>query len=354
MNVRNYLSWCKNELILGMIRLKSRWIRLVRKNHRCVYFIATPTHGNLGDHAIVLAQYEMMKKIGAEENVIEISRWRYERNRKRLTGIIKPKDLIIIDGGGNIGTLWPQEEYKMRDIICRFPDNPIFIFPQTAFFSEDETGRQELEQSVAVYSAHKKLTVFCRDQHTYQLFCERFPMVKSFFTPDIVPYLCPALPEKERKNILFCCRTDREKTVSEEFTSKLAARFQNLRYTVAMTSTLLPYGVDRKSRQKALTEKWDEFSQARLVITDRLHGMVFAAITGTPCVALDNISHKVKEGYQWLQYLPYIRYCTTEKEALDSINFLLDQNGRTQYTNAPLRKDYELIENAVNAAMQTE
>ena len=50
------------------------------------------------------------------------------------------------------------------------------------------------------------------------------------------------------------------------------------------------------------------------MITDRLHGMVFSAITGTPCIAMDNVSHKVYGAYQWLSYLPYLRFCRSIDE----------------------------------------
>ncbi len=62
------------------------------------------------------------------------------------------------------------------------------------------------------------------------------------------------------------------------------------------------------SSAKKCFKKWNEFSSVQLVVTDRLHGMVFSAITGTPCIALDNISHKVYGAYQWLSYLPYLRF----------------------------------------------
>ncbi len=37
--------------------------------------------------------------------------------------------------------------------------------------------------------------------------------------------------------------------------------------------------------------------------------MIFSAIVGTPCIAIDNISHKVKNCYDWLKHLDYIKYC---------------------------------------------
>ena len=38
------------------------------------------------------------------------------------------------------------------------------------------------------------------------------------------------------------------------------------------------------------------------VLTDRLHGMIFGIITGTPCVVIDNKNHKISEVYNsWLK-----------------------------------------------------
>ncbi len=40
------------------------------------------------------------------------------------------------------------------------------------------------------------------------------------------------------------------------------------------------------------------------MITDRLHGMVFAVITGTPCLVFDNVSKKISMVYQWIREMP--------------------------------------------------
>jgi pyruvyl transferase EpsI len=74
------------------------------------------------------------------------------------------------------------------------------------------------------------------------------------------------------------------------------------------TSTVIDRRVGRFSRKGELYRKWSEFAHARLVITDRLHGMIFAAITGTACIALDNRSGKVSGSYEFIKDLDYIRF----------------------------------------------
>mgnify|MGYP000131626154 FL=1 len=57
----------------------------------------------------------------------------------------------------------------------------------------------------------------------------------------------------------------------------------------------------KENRELLLKQKIKEFQSAELVITDRLHGMIFAAITGTPCIAFDNFNAKVKKVYAYLK-----------------------------------------------------
>ena len=54
--------------------------------------------------------------------------------------------------------------------------------------------------------------------------------------------------------------------------------------------------------------KLREFAASELVITDRLHGMIFAAVTETPCIVLNSRSHKIRGCYEWLKKLGYIRF----------------------------------------------
>jgi pyruvyl transferase EpsI len=61
-------------------------------------------------------------------------------------------------------------------------------------------------------------------------------------------------------------------------------------------------------REKELNRIWGAFRESKLVITDRLHGMIFCAITNTPCIAINNNNGKVKDVYfSWLKDLNYIR-----------------------------------------------
>lgn len=71
----------------------------------------------------------------------------------------------------------------------------------------------------------------------------------------------------------------------------------------------MPYNISRSERYQQLQACLDIIAKSSLMVTDRLHGVIFAAITGTPCIAISNNNHKILGIYQWLQAYQWIRYC---------------------------------------------
>ena len=67
---------------------------------------------------------------------------------------------------------------------------------------------------------------------------------------------------------------------------------------VKETSTVVDENIPIGMSELYVYNKLTEFASARLVITDRLHGLIFSAITNTPCIAFDNLSGKVHGTYR--------------------------------------------------------
>lgn len=315
---------------------------------KCIYFIATPLHGNLGDHAIVYAQYQLMKELGLRNNVVEIYRLCYEVAKKKLQKLIRTDELIVIDGGGNMGTLWPGEDLVMRDIIKCFPDNVIYIMPQTAFYTDTPEGQSELKKTISVYQKHKKLTVFCRDNTTYELLQTKFKGVRSYYTPDMVLFLQGIRQQEGRNGILLCFRNDLECMRPCKIDKEIRTYILQKGYDIKSTSTVINRHVVKMQRKKYLFKKWNEFSSAKLVVTDRLHGMIFSAITGTPCIALDNVSHKIKAGYEWVKFLPYIDYINYNDSGIETkIDRWMNAEQGFKYDNMLLHSQYNIIKEEI-------
>ena len=81
-------------------------------------FIGTPTHGNLGDQAITIATLKFLDDLRI--NYTEISFEEYYKNYDYIQKL-NPKT-IFLQGGGNIGNAWIEEEKLRWDIILSFPN----------------------------------------------------------------------------------------------------------------------------------------------------------------------------------------------------------------------------------------
>ena len=61
------------------------------------------------------------------------------------------------------------------------------------------------------------------------------------------------------------------------------------------------------NRKDVVYGKLKEVSQYKLIITDRLHCIIFCALTATPCIALNSNNNKIKNFINtWLPNNKYI------------------------------------------------
>ena len=145
---------------------------------------------------------------------------------------------------------------------------------------------------------------------------------------------------------MFCLRGDLEKQADTKVLESIKRELVVRGYEVLETSTVSGRNISKQEREQSVREKLEEFSQAELVITDRLHGMIFSAITSTPCIAMDNLSRKVSGGYEWLKYLEYIQMVEPETISMDSVKKMLDCNGKG-YSRQPLEQYYGKIKHSI-------
>lgn len=282
-------------------------VKKIKDKTKIIYLLGVPRHGNLGDQAIISAQLLFFKNYYPNFTVIEISLLSYKNHMQRLKNIIKD-NTIFIPGGGSLGTLWIEVEEEIREIISVFHQNNIIIFPQTIYYEDSPWGKEQLAKSQQIYGLHEKLFICAREKISYYFMKEAYPNNNIYLIPDMVTYLKKDTYRGTRDGILLCLRKDKESIIDNKAKSQLleiAAEYSN---NVRITDMIINRRVSTKKREDYLENKFTEFGRANLVITDRLHGMLFSAITGTPCIALNNCSHKVKGVYQWIKQLSYIQY----------------------------------------------
>lgn len=277
-----------------------------------IIVMGIPHHGNIGDNAIAVAEEEILSKYFGEEYKIYYMQEKFlDVCANRVKKFINDEDIILLHGGGNIGDTYVRPEKGRREVIKTFPNNKIIIFPQTAYFSNTKEGKNELEKSKQIYNSHKNLIIMAREEKSYEFIKKHFYKARVYLTPDIVMSMVKK-SDKNRKGALLLFRTDKEKTLEDNNIELIKDIMTNKYGKYILSDMSLGSGIVNISgevRDNVLNSKFNEFQTSEIVITDRLHGMIFAAITETPCVVFGNFNHKIKESYKWLQNLKYISFC---------------------------------------------
>ena len=216
-----------------------------------------------------------------------------------LKNKIKENDLIVFSGGGYIGDEYIEVYLPIQRILKRFYKNKILFFPQTIFF---KNAKRE-KKFINICKKCKNIKIFVREIKSEKIF--KSYGIKTYLVPDIV------LSEKvqsHRNNgpILLCMRNDVEKYISDNVISSIKHILEKSNKNIIETDTVLSDIFDLSLRDKKLNEMLNFFSNSSLVVTDRIHGMIFSYLTQTPCIALSNYNHKVKSEYNWIKECNYI------------------------------------------------
>lgn len=297
------LSWVKGWMYYARV-LAWPIYRYRRVSEKPIFLVFTPQHANLGDHAIAYVEKKVLDDLNLVFFEITGEQLRILNYYKMLN--ILDKAMILINGGGNIGTFWPDIENLNRKIVMKNPNATIMVLPNTMYYGQTIDEQKELELSKKIYNAHSKLFFYARESISYAEMKKSFNNVKLI--PDVVLSLNYSNIGAARSGAIVCLRNDIEATLSndeKEHVEIISRRMFGERVT--KSNTVLAYNVSVADREKELNKKIEEFATAQLVITDRLHGMVFCAITGTNCIVLNSKSPKMRGCYEWIKHLDYIR-----------------------------------------------
>ena len=306
-----------------------------------------PTYGNVGDLAIAIAEKKFIKENLPQYEFIEVLDKEFDSKIDDMKSVISNNDIILLTGGGNLGDEYIFYEQRRRRVIKEFPNNKIIIMPQTIHFSDTEYGNTELEKTKKIYNEHKYLTVIAREKVSYDIMKKEFSNVNVILAPDIVMYLNETKKEK-RDGLLMVMRDDAEKILTAEDIEKIKVKVFERFDKVMTTSTHIGDDkVNEYNRECVFEEKMEEFRKAQLVITDRLHGMIFSAITSTPCIAIGNYNHKIESSFDWLKDQKFIKFLKNFNEIESSINDLMKQESYI-YNNEFALKAYRQILEVIN------
>ena len=287
------------------------------------WHLYTPEHTNMGDHFIADTEQLFIRTFVPNSFVVELSGKELCDQKFAQLNRILPSQPVFIHGGGSIGNIWTFAEKNIEFIVNKLKQNKIMIFPQSICFSDDKEGQEALARAKQAYRGDHVL-LCCRDQVSFEFAQKNFEC-PSILVPDSVLWKArkPEYP-MDRFGALTLLRGDREKTLSDaeaaKITSFLASRFRSVDEYDTVLGGIRQ--IPKKERTEQMEAMVNRIASAECVVTDRLHGLIFCAVTGTPCVALPNSYHKIASCYEWIKDLGYLRFIQDSaqlEEAVDAV-----------------------------------
>lgn len=301
---RNFELWNAQEIYKEDHKAKINEVSSTSNTKKKIWIMNTPYHGNIGDYAIAISEEDFFCEYFPEYSISNISSAFLEKNMESLKEYVGVEDIIFITGGGFMGILWQEEDKRAHSIVEQFPNNKIIFMPQTFFYGDDE---EKIKQDQFFYSNHKNVMIIHREKNSYNFFKGSILNDDSrvFFAPDMVCYLSYNM-EHERIGIGICLREDKESVFTKSDRSLIENIINESGNILKDINTVYDFEIEHEMQRGTFENKLKEFSSCRLVITDRLHGMLFSFITKTPCIVLANVSKKNEGVYDWIKECNYI------------------------------------------------
>ena len=328
-----------------------------------------PDYPNIGDHLIWIGTIFYLSEVLKAQI-------KYSANLTGFSGELMNQKAgkvpILLHGGGNLGDLWLPHQNFREMIISQYPDRPIFILPQSIYFSDPN----KLRKTADVFNSHPQLTIFARDNYSYQIASDHFNQCQVIKAPDMFFQMMnlPDIPIniKPESSILYFCRQDKEfnqgfspdslgisDLVIEDWVSYtwMAKAPEDWPIYIPGMVRLIREGWQRgfaTPREWLSRQKWEylhpyvsqfrdmdqpelhrrswsmmhsgmyQMLKYRLVITNRLHGHILCILLGIPHVFMPNSYYKNDLFYQtWTHQIPFCRFVKEPSQVKSAVEELL-------------------------------
>jgi exopolysaccharide biosynthesis predicted pyruvyltransferase EpsI len=303
-------------------------------------FVNFPHIDNVGDSAIWLGTRRALRRAGV--------RVRYQCDpagyrRGLLARSVGERGTILIQGGGNLGDVYPNQHRVRERVLRDFPGARVIQLPQTAWFR----SRRGRERFRGLAEAHSDFTLMLRERASLEWARESLD-VPAVLCPDLALALPPLRRREPELDVLWLMRGDRESLgrplpplgPREELADwrsggpmrrsgprdlrLLLAAYDRLGAAIAADGRLASVcwrasaATFRPIAERRLDLGTRLVSRGRVVVTDRLHGHVISLLAGIPHVLLDNANGKCRAFWEsWTRASPLVNWAEGPAEAIE-------------------------------------
>ncbi|ROR82420.1 pyruvyl transferase EpsO [Plantibacter flavus] len=259
-----------------------------------LHYTQFPDHRNSGDSAIALGQSRFWKDHGIAVRTTSSAGSMPERVRDSSIP-------VVIQGGGNLGGLYPVLSDARYELAERLPADTLLIqAPQSVVFPT-EADRRAFSRR---FATRPRLRVAVRDQASFDLLHDEVEDLS--LSPDAVHLLGPiCAPEPTQRRIVIA-RTDEETTGGLVGTESAdwprdpvdLRAHEWLGWRAAKHPALKPlmerdHAAWMRRAERRFGAAVRLIARGEVVITDRLHAMLIGLQMGRRVIAIDNNNRKL-------------------------------------------------------------
>ncbi|WP_247881487.1 polysaccharide pyruvyl transferase family protein [Skermanella sp. TT6] len=273
---------------------------------RPIVFVDYPVHLNIGDLLIHHGTDVACSKAGIRFK-FQASAYTWRTHRRRL-----PEDaVIVLHGGGNFGDVWPDFQAFREQVLVDAGRRQVIMMPQSMHFSSPAA----LEAARKTIGQHRNLTMFLRDNESFEAASRTFDNAECLLAPDMAHALWASLdqgvPSSGEELVLM--RNDHESVANRggldwidliSILERLEAR--TLRNLQRIGGKAIPSSIGLDAawinfRNRLLHQIVGIVGRYKSITTDRLHAMIIGTLMGKPVFAYDNSYGKLSRYSQlWL------------------------------------------------------
>lgn len=285
---------------------------LMLGNDEHVCLIDPPGYANVGDSAILLGELDYLDLHHPRAKVSFYDLGNYTVDADKY---IDESTIILLNGGGNFGDLWPLHNEIRKTILRNFRHKRVVQLPQSITFSDPA----ELRETRDLIGQHPDFHLMVRDRKTYRFALNNFDCNVSL-APDMAFAMRPIHRKAARADVYCLLRADKEVAADhgaiEAVLAGVGATFEtgdwlgdpptlarrldrrlNLvtrdhpSLTVPLRSQML--WTRRLYARQRLDYGVALLSRGRHVVTDRLHAHILSTLLDIPNFVFDSLDGKV-------------------------------------------------------------